>query len=319
MWDFSVGRAIGALIVTFPFTLFRLAVYCGVALVYLVAIGGGTGIGWGVGHIFGTDGPATGAVWGGIAGLTLSGVFFYWVREWFLYMVKAGHVAVLVHVLEGRPVPGGQGQVAYAAAEVKERFLEANALFVVDQLVRGVVAALVGLLNTVNAILPIPGLGPLVAFVDRVLRIALGLVDEMVIAHVIRTRAEDPWAGAREGLVLYAQNHRVIVVNAIWLAVMSWLFAGAVFLIMLAPASAIAFLFPSAWGGWTVAAAALFAWAVKAAVVEPFAVACLMQVYFRATAGQRPDPAWDARLDQASAKFRELKARAGGMFSGSRA
>jgi hypothetical protein len=36
----------------------------------------------------------------------------------------------------------------------------------------------------------------------------------------------------------------------------------------------------------------------------------MMQVYFRTIEGQQPDPEWDARLEQMSAKFRKLKARA---------
>ena len=45
-------------------------------------------------------------------------------------------------------------------------------------------------------------------------------------------------------------------------------------------------------------------------LMHHFAIACLMQVYFRTIEGQQPDPEWDARLEQMSAKFRELKARA---------
>lgn len=53
-------------------------------------------------------------------------------------------------------------------------------------------------------------------------------------------------------------------------------------------------------------------WAFRAAVVELFGIACLMQVYFKVTKGQTPDPAIDAKLMQASAKFRALTERARG-------
>ena len=43
------------------------------------------------------------------------------------------------------------------------------------------------------------------------------------------------------------------------------------------------------------------AWATKAAVLEPFAVAALLQVYFKTTARQRPDPEWDAKLSSTRA------------------
>ena len=56
--------------------------------------------------------------------------------------------------------------------------------------------------------------------------------------------------------------------------------------------------------------ALLFTWSLKAALLEPFAIACLMQVYFRAIEGQAPDPEWEERLAQLSRKFAGLKDRA---------
>ena len=50
--------------------------------------------------------------------------------------------------------------------------------------------------------------------------------------------------------------------------------------------------------------------ALKAAVFEPFAIACLMEVYFATIKDQVPDPEWDAKLADLSAKFRDLKDRA---------
>jgi len=43
---------------------------------------------------------------------------------------------------------------------------------------------------------------------------------------------------------------------------------------------------------------------------QHFAVACLLQVYFRETEGQQPDPDWMAQLQQLSDKFRSLGERA---------
>ena len=56
--------------------------------------------------------------------------------------------------------------------------------------------------------------------------------------------------------------------------------------------------------------ALIFAWSVKAALLEPFAITCMMEVYFRTIAGQVPDPAWEAKLDSLSAKFTKLKEKA---------
>ncbi len=45
-------------------------------------------------------------------------------------------------------------------------------------------------------------------------------------------------------------------------------------------------------------------------MLEPFAIACMVQVYFKVIDGQQPDPQWDDRLSKLSGKFRQLKERA---------
>ena len=58
------------------------------------------------------------------------------------------------------------------------------------------------------------------------------------------------------------------------------------------------------------------AWTVKAALIEPFAIAAMMDVYFRVIEGQSPDPAWNDRIGQVSKKFRDLKERAANWAGG---
>ena len=49
---------------------------------------------------------------------------------------------------------------------------------------------------------------------------------------------------------------------------------------------------------------------LKAALVDPLAMAALMQVFFKVTEGQTPDPQWSAKLEGMSDKFKELKDKA---------
>src|SRR5580658_434445 len=51
MWDFSVGKAVSAVIRTTPFILLRLAVYFGIGFAYLIAAGVGAVVGYGFGHM----------------------------------------------------------------------------------------------------------------------------------------------------------------------------------------------------------------------------------------------------------------------------
>ena len=313
MWDFSIGSALAMMARTLPFILMRVAVYFGMALGYVLVTGTGAGIGYGIGG-FGDDGfRASSTLWGGLAGFGLFGAIMYWAREYVLYIVKAGHIAVLVELIDGRPMPQGRSQIAHAATVVRQRFAQASVLFAIDQLVRGVIGAITGVVRGVLTLLPIPGARQVSGLLHAFLRVAVGLIDEVILAHAIRSRATDPWASAREALVLYGQNYRPMLKNAAWLAVIVYGLSFVVFLVMLAPAALVVYLMPGAWAAGGFVFALLFAWAVKAALLEPFAVACMMQVYFRAVEGQSPDPEWDARLEQMSGHFRKLKGRIAGV------
>lgn len=319
MWDFEIGRSVSIMIRTWPFIVFRMIVYFGITLAYIVATGSGASVGYGVGHIStDPDGPLSFALWGGIVGIGVVSIALYWIREYILYVVKAGHIAVMVHLIDGRDVPNGQDQIAYAQDVVKERFAEANILFVLDQLVKGAIRAITGLIGGIAAFLPIPGLSGLVAFINTVIRLSLTYVDEIILGYNIRINSSSPFETARQGVVLYAQNGKTMVKNAVWLAVIMWGVSFVIFLLMLAPAAAIMWFIPGQLGGWAFVLAILLAWAFKAAFIEPFAIACLMQVYFKTIEGQVPNADWDQRLAEASSKFRELRDKALASFGGSR-
>ena len=318
MWDFDIGRTLGIVIRTWPFVILRMSVYFSITVAYIVSTGAGAGIGYGVGHVWGGDGPFTFAMWGGIAGFGLVSMLFYWLREYILYLVKAGHIAVMVHLIDGADVPGGQTQIAYAHGVVRERFVEANVLFVLDQLIKGVVRVITGLVGGVAAFLPIPGLQGVVKFVNAVIRMSLTYVDEIVLAYNIRRQSTAPFETGRQGVVLYAQNARTMLKNAVWLTVMTWVLGVVVFFLTLAPAGAILYAMPGELAGWAFVFAVVFAWAFVSAFVEPFVIAALLQVYFAKIEGQVPDPAWDMRLSETSKHFRELKDRALASVGGSR-
>lgn len=314
--EFSFGKSVSIIRRTAPFVVLRVLVYFGIAVAYVLVTGTGAGIGWGVGAFGDADFRASSTMWGGIIGFGATATVLYFLREYILYMVKAGHIAVMVEYLEGRDLPQGKGQIAYAQAIVRDRFAQTNILFGIDQLVRGVIRAITGLVQGIASLLPIPGLDGLIRVVRAFLRVAVGLIDEVILADLIRKKPDNPWIGARDSLVLYGQNARPMLVNAAWITLVSYVLAFVIFLIMLAPAAGVVYLIPGAWSAGGVVFAILFAWAVKAAVIEPFAIACLLQAYFKVTDGQTPNPEWTAKLDNASTKFQELGKRAADWMGG---
>jgi len=314
MWDFSIGRTIGILARTMPFIVMRMVIYFVITLAFILATGTGAGIGYGVGSL--SDSPESFAIWGGIFGMGFVGVAVYWAREWLLYMVKAAHIAVIVKLIDGEALPDGKGQVAYGREIVTARFGEANVLFALDQLIKGVIAAITGLIGGIAAFLPIPGLDGIARFANTVIRLSLTYVDEIILGYNIRTNSDNAWESSRRGLVLYAQNGMKMVKNAVWLSAFLWILSILVFVLALAPAAAILYVFPGEIAGLSFVVAIVFAWAFKAAVLEPFAITALMAVYFDTIRGQVPDPEWDAKLTGASEKFRSLTESARGAFGG---
>ena len=318
MWDFSISRSLGLMVKTLPFIVFRLIVYFGIAVAYVLVTGVGAGIGWGVGAFGSPDFHAATTFWGGAIGFAVTAGVLYFLREYILYIVKAGHLAVLVELLDGGDIPDGRGQIDYATAKVKERFAETNVLFAVHQVVKGVLGAITGLIQGVASFLPIPGLEQFVGLVKVFLRIAVGMIDQVILAYAFKTKATNPWASAQTAVVLYAQNYKVMLKNAAWLTIITYGVSFLVFLVMLVPAGLVVYLIPGGWSAGGFIFAIVFAWAVKAALIEPFTIACMMQVYFQTIQGQQPDPEWDARITTVSRKFAEMKQKAIAWVGGSR-
>ncbi len=308
MKDFSLREVLGLMAKTAPFLIFRFLIYFGITVGFVIITGIGAAMGYGVGLIA-KNGP-TGGMLGGLVGFGIATTIMYFVREYLLYLVKAGHIAVLVEVVEGNPVPGGKGQIAYAQQKVRERFAESSLLFGLDQLIKGILRAFNRAFLTIANILPIPGTGGLVKLINTIVNLSLTYLDEVILAYLMKTNAENPWASSRTALVLYAQNYLAFLKNAVWLSLFIWGMTFIVFLAVLAPAALIVGLFPGTGGPLTLIVALVFAWGVKQAVIEPIGMTALMQVFFKVTQGQAANPEWEAKLEGVSSKFRDLQDKA---------
>lgn len=308
MLDFRTREIFGLLLRTLPFLLLRLAVYLGITICYVLAVGVGSGIGLVVGKVGG--GGGAGAGWGAFAGFVIVTGLLYWAREYLLYLVKAGHIAVLVELMDGRAIPDGKGQIDFASNIVKQHFATSSMLFGLNQLIRGILRAFNRLTVSIAEWLPIPGLDVLVKLVDAVINTSLSHLDQVILAQILRARSTNPWATARDSVVLYAQNYKGVLKNAAFLTLIIWALTLLIFLVVFGPIAALIGLFHVHAGLWTFALALVAALSLKAALIDPFAMTALLQVYDRITAGQKPDPQWSAKLEGISAKFRELTQKA---------
>jgi len=308
MMDFKLGEVISLMGKTLPFLIFRFLIYFGITLAYVLITGIGAGLGYGIGSIGG--GAEAGGLYGGLAGFGIAGAIMYFLREYLLYLVKAGHIAVLVELMEGRTIPGGKGQIDYAQGIVRERFAQASILFGVDQLIKGVLKAFNRVFFTIANFIPIPGIQGIAKFINTIVNLSLTYLDEVILAYNLRIKADNPWEASRTALVLYAQNYKAFLKNAFWLAFVIWGMTFLVFLLILAPVAGLVSLFPGAAGPLALIIALVFAWGIKQAVIEPVGMTALMQVFFAVTEGQQPNPEWENKLDNTSKKFSKFREKA---------
>jgi len=215
------------------------------------------------------------------------------------FWVKAGHIALLVKFMDGQPVPEGKAMVVYAREQVQLNFKESNVLFVVDQLIKGVLKVISGLFNTAARAIPIPVVAGIVSLCSKFIGMSL--------TYVMKHNSTNVWTNSCNGLVLYAQNYGRMLKNAFWVSILVWILTLIVFVLVLGPFAALTAAYPSLAGFWTFAIAGLLAWGIKSAVIDPIAMTALMQVYFETIEGQYPVQEWEQKLEKLSGKFRELK------------
>ncbi len=307
MIDFKIKDVFSALWKTKEFMLFRFLIYFGITIGYILGTGAGAGIGWTIGNVGGNS--EAGVFYGVIGGFGIVSGVLYYVREYLLYMVKAGHIAVILKHLDGEEIPSGKGQITYAQGIVKERFKEASVLFAVDQIIKKVVRFITGMFEGIMRFLPIIP-QPIVKFISAVVKNSMTYVDEIILAYNIKNEIDNPWEGSKTAIVLYAQNYKKFLKNAVVVTLISWVLTLLVLALTFGPIALAIKSFGYTGGAMPFMIAIVASVSIKAALIDPFAMTALMQVFFKVTEGQEPNPEWEAKLDKGSKKFREMKDKA---------
>lgn len=306
LWDFSIGRTFGVVARTWPFLVLRLIVFGITGLIFVVMVASG-GV---LGHellplIFGDLSAMQSGIFGAMGGVGLGALVVRIVREYTLYMVKAAHIAVIVRLIDHGSLPHGAGQLSYGWRTTRERFVEASLLFGLDQMIKAALAGVRKLFDRIGGWLP--GLGVILSIVGAIVEVAVSYVDEIILAHNIRNPSANPWRTSADAVVLYAQNGRVMLKNAAWLALFLLIGGLAILAVFVGPFALMAEGLPGPNNGYALAAAIVLAIVIMNVILEPIAFCALLQVYDQATAGQTPDPAWEQRLDRATPAFSELR------------
>ncbi len=302
----QIGAAFGLMIRTLPIILIRLGVtiiFWVVGLIYLAIIGAVSVLIANASEIIGV-----------IVFLVALGAMiplYNLAYRYVFFVIKAAHIAVIAELLVNDKLPDGVNQLTYGRQKVMERFGETNAMFVVDELVNGVVSAFTWTVYSITSWIPGDSVRTIVRIVNTVIRFAMNYIDEAILARSFMNERDNVWANARDGLVLYAMVWKPILMNAVVLMILSYIPFIVALLIFSAPIGLLVNLVSPQSAGWSIIAILFFAWLVKVAVGDAFAMTAIIAAYQRETANKVPDPAMVDRLNKVSDKFGELMRKAG--------
>jgi hypothetical protein len=302
-------EAVGLLLNTTPILWVRLGSYAllGLGLLAYFAVVGG--IAWVLAQLWSVLGIVTFiAAFGGAFGIVR------WATRYYFYLLKAAHAAVMTeYIVHGRGPEGSQ--LAYGKKQVTSRFKDTSIMFAIDQVLDAVVKGFNRTFTRITDLLPLPGMDSLQALIRRISRFSTTYVDEAILSRAYKEREPNVWKVAQDGVILYAQGWKPILANAVALTLLSYV-EFFVFLVILGlPAVALGALVPSLSVALGIGVL-VGAWMLKLALADAYAMAATLLAYHRTTDGMTPDPEWQARLEQASDKFGELKQKAAEKMSG---
>ncbi len=300
----QLGTAFKLLMKTGPILLIRLGLYLAFWLVALIYLG----IVIGVAVLLGKILPFLGFIVGVIGFFSLAPIYKL-VYRYVFFMLKAAHVAIISELLVRGQLPAGVSQVAWGKQQVQSRFGQVSVMFVVDELVHGVVRMFTNSVWTIARFIP-GDQSAIVNVVNRVIRYATSYIDEAIMARSFWRQEQNIWESAEQGVVLYAQCWKPLLKNAIALMLLSYVPLIVAFILFIAPVAGLMALISSSLAAWSALIVLVLAIMIKIAVGDSFAMVAMIAAYQRETASMQPDPQMEAQLSRVSQKFVELKQRA---------
>ncbi len=290
-------KATGIFVKTTPWVVVRFAVglaFTLLAVVYFAAIAFA---------LF-----ALGDLSGGIAvvGLLIAGVVFYGffrlARRYVLYLVTAGHVAVIAHAVDTGEIP--PNQVRFGKRKVRDRFTEASVLFGVDVLLKGVIKQFNRTVTSVgNTLGFVPGIKQLMTVVKRTVGIAASYIDQAIIAHMFLEESKGNWTAARDGVVLYGKTWKSVLGSTLLIVLGSYAALFALVLLLVPLAGVLSGLAPALEiGGWIAVGALVLV--SYFGLFDPWVKTVVITTYLIEAEDETPD---SETMDYVAARSSEFK------------
>ncbi len=228
------------------------------------------------------------------------------------YLLKAGHIAVVTSLVTTGNLP--ENPFAYGVEKVKKKFATAAAYFAVDRLVAGAVNQINSGLDIVGNILgKIPGMDSVVSYAKSFVNIALGNVDACCLAYTFYHEEQSSFKSAADGVVIYFQNWKVILKDALKTALVTFVISIIAGLLLLLAAMGI--LNVVGLPGFGVFAVAfmltmMIVLIVKSAVMDSYTMVCMVCSYMQVAPSTEITFDLYDKLCNLSSKFKNLFQRA---------
>ncbi len=251
---------------------------------------------------------------GGIAfiGLLIAGLVFYGffrlAKRYVLYLVTAGHIAVIAHAVDTGEIP--PNQIQFGREKVRNRFTEASLLFGVDMVVRGVIRQFNRTVASVGNMLGfVPGIQQLTTIIKRTIGIAASYIDQAIIAHMFLNESKGNWTAARDGVVLYGKTWKSVLGSTL-LIVLGTYAALLVLLLLLVPvAGVLGGLAPTLEiAGWIAIGAVVLV--LYFGLFDPWVKTVVITTYLIEAEDETPDSETMDYIAARSSEFRDLISKA---------
>ena len=205
------------------------------------------------------------------------GAVRYFIMRAMGYLVKAGHIAVIAEACFTGQVPANQ--VAYGKEMVTKRFATSAIYFAVDQLISGAVKQIQDKIAKLgNKLDFIPGMGAVTGLAQFFVSISLGYIDECCLGWTFYNKDQGAFKSAADGVVIYAQNWKVLLKDAAKTMLKVILLTVLVALLIFVPIGLLFKLFK--WSGFVAfVLALLIAWVVKFAFMDSYIMIQMMASY----------------------------------------
>jgi len=306
MWDFNLLAATRSIEASKPFLLYRLMVYLGVGLAFLLSAlaGAGTAIAF---ASFSTN-PSALASLGAILGFAGCGFFLYKQRAGLFFNVKAGHLALLAEQSRGGKIPESKAQVDYAKQAAAQRFASPSDFLEVSQ---SIVQAMKALPQKYWRALHGVKNETIAKILDLIAgRIAASCDQAILALHFLRD-GDNPWKSAQTGLILQARHFSWLLKNRLYSLLFEYIGLLAAFALILVPVSRAAALLPIGMGVWRFVIAFILAWSLKAAFFQPIATAAMASLYFKLAEKEASESEGEIEeLSRYSDAFRKIREKA---------